>query len=160
MKSALVAAAVLLCGATAVAAPAAPIRVSGRHLVDDKGNCVRLAGAMHPFHPYFCGSRWGWGTDDAVVERCLDYFDRLTTRHFRLATGNDELHIPAPNGSLDFGQDQDGDGLWEVAEVPGGFTFKNRATGKYLGGPSSGQSQTPVVWECTTRAVPPKGARR
>ena len=64
-------------GAIAIAAPAAPIHVSGRHLVDEKGNCVRLAGAMHPFHPYFCGNRWGWGTDDAAVERCLDYFDKL-----------------------------------------------------------------------------------
>ena len=71
---------------TASAAPPAPkaaskaapaIRVEGRHLVDAKGNTVRLAGAMHPFHPYFCGGRWGWGTDDAAAERCLEYFDKL-----------------------------------------------------------------------------------
>ena len=67
-------AAAALCAA---AQPAAPLRVSGRHLVDPKGNCVRLAGAMHPFHPYFCGNRWGWGHDDAAVERCVEYFDKL-----------------------------------------------------------------------------------
>lgn len=59
------------------AAPPPPIHVEGRHLVDDKGHTVRLAGAMHPFHPYFCGNRWGWGTDDAAIGRCLDYFDKL-----------------------------------------------------------------------------------
>ena len=62
-------AAAALCAA---AQPAAPLRVSGRHLVDPKGNCVRLAGAMHPFHPYFCGNRWGWGHDDAAAARCVD----------------------------------------------------------------------------------------
>ena len=51
----------------AIAGVAPPVHVDGRHLVDDKGNCVRLAGAMHPFHPYFCGNRWGWGTDDAAA---------------------------------------------------------------------------------------------
>ena len=166
------------------------------------------------------------------IEVPLKHTRHLTTRFFRLAAGRDELHLPAENGSLDFGygpkdpvgrsdgfaalfkavprpfngktcyqircygtncvlrtcwleggngdtlcahpgggliegvcrengkyrygQDQDGDGLWEVEEVRGGFTFRSCATGKYLGGPSAKQSQVPVVWECTTRAVPPK----
>ena len=76
MKRAVLLLALAMAGAaSADVAPA--IRVSGRHLVDKKGNTVRLAGAMHPFHPYFCGGRWGWGTDDAAIERCLKYFDDL-----------------------------------------------------------------------------------
>ena len=65
----------LALGASAAVAP--PVHVEGRHLVDNKGNSVRLAGAMHPFHPYFCGNRWGWGHDDAAAARCVEYFDRL-----------------------------------------------------------------------------------
>ena len=53
------------------------IRVSGRHLVDKKGNTVRLAGAMHPFHPYYCGGRWGWGTDDETIKRCYDFYEKI-----------------------------------------------------------------------------------
>jgi hypothetical protein len=60
------------------------------------------------------------------------------------------------NGKFAFGQDRDGDGLWEVAEVKGGFTFRNKASGLYLGGPSARHSRTPVTWECVTRAVRPK----
>ena len=162
----------------------------------------------------------------------LRHARHLTTRFFRLATGSEELHLPAAGASLDFtygekrpvgaetefaalfkavphtidgkecvqlrcydrtgvlrtswleggngdtlsahpggglivgvcrangphryGQDADGDGLWEVAEVVGGFTFRNRATGRYLGGPSARQSDHPVTWTCVTRAVRPK----
>ena len=60
------------------------------------------------------------------------------------------------NGKYAFGQDRAGDGLWEVAEVKGGFTFRNKASGLYLGGPSARHSRTPVTWECVTRAVRPK----
>lgn len=75
--TAAVLAAALALGASAAVAVAPPIHVEGRHLVDPKGNCVRLAGVMHPFHPFFCGNRWGWGHDDATAERCVDYFDKL-----------------------------------------------------------------------------------
>ena len=170
------------------------------------------------------------------IEIPLKHTRHLTTRYFRMTTGKDELHLPAANGSLDFGygpknpvgrsdgfaalfkavpqkvgektyyqlrchnancvlrtswleggngdtlcvnpgggliegvcrengkhrfgQDRDYDGVWEVEEVRGGFTFRNLATGKYLGGSSDRQSEKHVVWECTTRAVPPKKSRR
>lgn len=54
-----------------------PLHVEGRHLVDDAGNCVRLRGVMYGPHPYFNGGRWGWGTDDATVQRCIDFYDKL-----------------------------------------------------------------------------------
>ena len=44
----------------------ARIRVQGRHLVDGKGNCVRLMGVMQSIHPFFNHGYWGGGSDDAA----------------------------------------------------------------------------------------------
>ena len=57
----------------------APIRVQGRHLVDSKGNCVRLMGVMQSVHPFFNCGYWGGGSDDAAIERALKYYDTLHT---------------------------------------------------------------------------------
>ena len=46
--------------------PAPAIRVQGRHLVDGKGNCVRLMGVMQSIHPFFNHGYWGGGSDDAA----------------------------------------------------------------------------------------------
>lgn len=61
----------------------------------------------------------------------------------------------------DYGIEADYDGLWDIEEKDGGFTFRNVASGKYLGTKKSPHSSTPVVWQCTTRAVrKSQGARR
>ena len=59
------------------ASPAPSIQVSGRHLVDARGNAVRLRGVMNSLHPFFCGGIWGWGRGDADAERCIAYFDSI-----------------------------------------------------------------------------------
>ena len=38
----------------------------GGHLVDGKGNCVRLMGVMQSIHPFFNHGYWGGGSDDAA----------------------------------------------------------------------------------------------
>ena len=59
--------------------PAPAIRVQGRHLVDGKGNCVRLMGVMQSIHPFFNHGYWGGGSDDAAAARALKYYDTLHT---------------------------------------------------------------------------------
>ena len=49
----------VMCAAFAAVPPA--LHVQGRHLVDPEGYCVRLMGTMRSIHPYFDGTRWGWG---------------------------------------------------------------------------------------------------
>ena len=51
-----------------------------------------------------------------------------------------------------YGHEQDYDGLWDIAAVPGGFTFRNVAKGCYLGTRENPQSPDPVVWTALTRA--------
>lgn len=55
------------------------------------------------------------------------------------------------NGKFKYGIEQDKDGLWEIAAVPEGFTFRNVAKGAYLGVHDKRQSPEPVVWNATTR---------
>ena len=51
-----------------------------------------------------------------------------------------------------YGLEQDYDGLWDIAAVEGGFTFRNVAKGTYLGTRENPQSATSVVWKVETRA--------
>lgn len=56
-----------------------PLHVEGRHLVDDKGNCVNMRGVMYGPHPYFNNGAWGNGWSDTHVKNCLAYFDKVFT---------------------------------------------------------------------------------
>lgn len=56
-----------------------PLHVEGRHLVDDKGNCVRMRGIMYGPHPFFNKDRWGTGWSNTSVKKCLNYFDKIFT---------------------------------------------------------------------------------
>ena len=61
----------------ASAQPPSPIRVVGRHLVNAKGETVRLRGVMYGPNPYFNQGRWGGGRDDDAVERCRAFYSKL-----------------------------------------------------------------------------------
>ena len=63
---------------TALAAPPPPIHVQGRHFVDDRGNCVRMGGVMQSINSYFNDNEWGWGSDDHLIPRMLEYYDKTT----------------------------------------------------------------------------------
>ena len=58
------------------------LRVSGNQLVDDKGKAVVLHGVMDTPNRYFNGWRWqSWKAtyDEADVQPCLEYFEKLFT---------------------------------------------------------------------------------
>ncbi|MGN0832553.1 MAG: family 43 glycosylhydrolase [Kiritimatiellia bacterium] len=65
------------CGAMAGAALPPPIRVSGRHLVDPNGDCVRLMGVMRSVHPFFDGGRWGGGRDGDAAKRAIAHYEKV-----------------------------------------------------------------------------------
>ena len=55
------------------------IHAEGRWLVDNKGNRVVLHGVMDTPNAWFNGGRWGWSYDEAGLERCKDYFEKMFT---------------------------------------------------------------------------------
>lgn len=77
LKSVIVLAVLSLAYAGEAVAPA-PIRVSGRHLVDPNGDCVRLMGVMRSVHPFFDGGRWGGGRDEAAAAaRAIAHYEKV-----------------------------------------------------------------------------------
>ena len=62
---------------SALAAVPPPLRVRGRHLVDNGGYCVRLMGTMRSIHPFFDGGRWGWGSDAAAAKRAYGHYEKV-----------------------------------------------------------------------------------
>ena len=56
-----------------------PLHVDGNQLHDPQGNTVVLHGVMDTPSPYFNSWRWGNIADDAHVDACLQYFDKLYT---------------------------------------------------------------------------------
>ena len=59
--------------------PLPAIHVEGRWLVDAKGKRVVLHGVMDTPNAWFNGGRWGWTYDDAGMERCKDFFEKMFT---------------------------------------------------------------------------------
>ena len=57
-----------------------PLRVMGKHLVDDNGKAVTLHGVMDTPNRYFNGWRWqGWkpAYNGEDVPPCIEYFEKL-----------------------------------------------------------------------------------
>ena len=59
--------------------PLPELHVEGKWLVDTHGNHVVLHGVMDTPSAWFNGGRWGWDYDDAGMNRCLDYFEKMFT---------------------------------------------------------------------------------
>ncbi|MGN0854493.1 MAG: family 43 glycosylhydrolase [Kiritimatiellia bacterium] len=103
--------------------------------------------------------------DGKTYYRLRNYDNHGVLRHGNLDWGNGDALCVTPddtryicgvvreNWNYAYGQDRPKDGLWEIAPVDGGFTFRNAANGKYLGTHTNCVATEPVVWTCTTRMV-------
>ena len=59
--------------------------------------------------------------------------------------------LPKNEHGIRCGQDQNNDALWEVEKSGDGFSFRNAATGRYLGSAGSPCQENAAVWTCIAR---------